>query len=73
MKAPAFFSALAVISFGSSAALATPVGDAGTKSPWTLKMQAHNKKPQPVDVCLTAWIDRGQDVQVSISTVENHL
>jgi hypothetical protein len=68
MKAPVILSALAAITVGSSAVLATPVGgnEARSPSPITVKLERRAKNAKPEDINLKAWIDRGQDVQVSL-------
>jgi hypothetical protein len=72
MKAPVFFSALVATTFGSSAVLATAVSNINARSPLTVKVQARTNKPKPDDVSLKAWIDRGQDIQVSLSVVNSY-
>ena len=67
MKAPGLPSIVAAVIIGSSVVFATPVNNNEPRSPQpiTVNLQSRAKKPKPEDVKLKAWIDRGQDVQVS--------
>lgn len=67
MKAPILLSALTAVTFGPFAVLGTPVTNVNGGSAWTVSLQSRTKKVKPEDESLKAWIDRGQDVQVSLS------
>jgi hypothetical protein len=67
MKHTVVISAIVAASFAPDYILATPVGNVIPRSPRPVTVKVQRRaKPKEEDVKLKAWIDRGQDVQVSL-------